>query len=186
MELYKKLVTIQAELKAPKSQYNSFGGFNYRSCEDILSAFKPLAQKYGVTLILSDDVVECGGKSFIKAAATLFNTDNDEVIGNTGWAQIPDSKKGMDVSQITGAASSYARKYALNGLFAIDDTKDADGLPPDESTQNGDAKYKCSQCGRAYEQNEMVKTKKGNIVCRDCYNEAMNKLEAKKNGRTQK
>lgn len=179
MELYKKLATIQAELKAPKSQYNSFGDFNYRSCEDILSAYKPLAQKYGVTLILSDDVVDCGGKSFIKASATLFNTDNNEMIVNTGWAQIPDSKKGMDASQITGAASSYARKYALNGLFAIDDTKDADGLPPDNPPQNRDTKHKCSQCGRTYEQHELIKTKKGNIVCRECYNKA---IEAKKNG----
>lgn len=119
-----RLIHIQGELKAPKSQENKFGGYKYRSCEDILEAVKPLLKKEKVTLTISDDIVEVGGRVYVKATATL--SDGEDTISTTAFAREAETKKGMDDSQITGSASSYARKYALNGLFAIDDTKDAD------------------------------------------------------------
>ena len=122
----KKLVNIQSELKAPKGNFNSFGKYKYRSCEDILEAVKPLLSKYKCVLILSDDIVQVGERYYIKATATLTDTETGESITNSALARESQEKKGMDDSQITGTASSYARKYALNGLFAIDDTKDAD------------------------------------------------------------
>jgi len=116
---------IQAELKAPKGQFNSFGKYKYRSCEDIVEAAKPVLFKHGCHINLSDDMVQVGDRIYVKAVATVFK--GDVVIGtSTAFAREPLDKKGMDDSQITGTASSYARKYALNGLFAIDDTKDAD------------------------------------------------------------
>lgn len=125
--IYKNLIKIQEELKAPKSNYNSFGKYSYRSCEDILEAVKPICRKYNTVLILSDKVVNVGSSNYIEATATLINIENpEEVIQNTALARESTEKKGMDDSQITGTASSYARKYALNGLFNIDDTKDAD------------------------------------------------------------
>lgn len=120
----KKLLEIQSELKAPKGQYNSFGKYKYRSCEDILEAVKPICKKHGVTLTLSDEMVQIGERYYIKATAAI--TDGTEEKAVTAFAREPEAKKGMDDSQITGTASSYARKYALNGLFCIDDTKDAD------------------------------------------------------------
>ena len=126
MEIYVKLVALQNDLKAPKGNYNSFGKYRYRSCEDILEAVKPLCKKYGLVLTLSDDVLECGGRIYIRATATLTDVDDGVQISNTALARESAEKKGMDESQITGTASSYARKYALNGLFCIDDTKDAD------------------------------------------------------------
>lgn len=148
MNIYEKLSNIQNELKAPKGQFNKFGGYKYRSCEDILEAVKPLCKKYKTTLILSDEIVVlgegntriieddeertrrqiCAGQRFyIKAIATLYDTENNnEQVWNMAYAREEENKKGMDGSQITGTASSYARKYALNGLFNIDDTKDAD------------------------------------------------------------
>ena len=119
-----KLLAIQSELKAPKGQYNSFGKYKYRSCEDILEAVKPLLKKYEAVLTISDDMVEIGERVYVKATATL--RCGEQVYTNTAFAREPDDKKGMDVSQVTGTASSYARKYCLNGLFLIDDTKDAD------------------------------------------------------------
>lgn len=118
------LKKIQAELKAPKGQYNSFGKYYYRSAESILEAVKPLLAKYGAELTLSDDIIEVGGRIYVKAIATI--TDGTGKVTATAFAREPEEKKGMDGSQITGTASSYARKYALNGLFLIDDTKDAD------------------------------------------------------------
>lgn len=119
-----RLIHIQGELKAPKSQENKFGGYKYRSCEDILEAVKPLLKKEKVTLTISDDIIEVGGRVYVKATATL--SDGEDTISTSAFAREAETKKGMDDSQITGSASSYARKYALNGLFAIDDTKDAD------------------------------------------------------------
>lgn len=119
------LKKIQAELKAPKNQYNNFGNFVYRSAEDILEAVKPLLAKYNSMLTISDEIVEVGGRIYVKAQCT-FTDDKGSSIITTAYAREPESKKSMDESQITGAASSYARKYALNGLFLIDDTKDAD------------------------------------------------------------
>ena len=121
MEILNK---VQAELKAPKNRKNSFGGYSYRSAEDILEAVKPICHKHGATLTLSDEIVMVGERYYIKATAKLM-TDK-EVIEVAGFAREAESKKGMDDSQITGTASSYARKYALNGLFCIDDCKDAD------------------------------------------------------------
>ena len=118
------LAKIQAELKAPKNQTNSFGGYKYRSCEDILEAVKPLLKKHESLLTISDDVIEIGGRVYVKATA-YFESDGYSKEVNA-YAREPESKKGSDESQITGAASSYARKYALNGLFCIDDTNDTD------------------------------------------------------------
>lgn len=121
----KELITIQSELKAPKSQFNKFGGYKYRKAEDILEAVKPLLAKQKCTLIISDDIVMIGNRIYVKATATIKNV-NGECETTTGWAREEETKKGMDGSQITGASSSYARKYALNGLFAIDDNADSD------------------------------------------------------------
>lgn len=119
------LLTVQMELKAPKSQYNKFGGYNYRSTEDILQAVKPLLKKDNDHLSLSDEPIMVGDWHYIKATAT-FTDKNDKTTVSTGYAREAANKKGMDDSQITGTASSYARKYALNGLFLIDDNKDTD------------------------------------------------------------
>lgn len=123
--MHEKLVELQSELKAPKNQKNTFGNYNYRSCEDILEALKPLLKKHGLTIYLSDEVVNIGTHNYIKATAAI--TDGDTKVSVDSYAREAEEKKGMDAAQITGAASSYARKYALNGLLAIDDTKDADG-----------------------------------------------------------
>lgn len=120
------LQQIQQELKAPKGQRNSFGNYNYRSCEDILEALKPILAKHEAAIVLADEVMEIGGRVYVKATATLKTKDGNE--SATAFAREPQTKKGMDESQITGATSSYARKYALNGLFGIDDTKDADTM----------------------------------------------------------
>lgn len=121
----KELISIQSELKAPKSQFNKFGGYKYRKAEDILEAVKPLLNKQKCTLIITDDVVMVGNRIYVKATATIKN-EKGESETTTGWAREEETKKGMDGSQITGASSSYARKYALNGLFAIDDNADSD------------------------------------------------------------
>lgn len=127
MNIYQKLIEVQGALKVPKGSWNSFGNYKYRSCEDILELVKPILKANNLLLILSDEVEERGAKNYIKAVATIINADEPgEKISNTAYAREADTKKGMDDSQITGTASSYARKYALNGLFAIDDTKDAD------------------------------------------------------------
>lgn len=127
MNVYEKLLSVQTELKAPKSQYNSFGKYNYRNCEDILEAVKPILARCKAALFLSDEVVEIGQRIYVKATATLVNVEQpDEKIAVTAYAREEESKKGMDGSQVTGASSSYARKYALNGLFDVDDTKDSD------------------------------------------------------------
>ena len=123
----KELIMIQQELKAPKTQRNNFGGYNYRSCEDILEAVKPLLAEQSCTLTMTDEIVMVGERIYLKATATLTNPD-DKAVSTTAFAREPEQKKGMDESQISGMASSYARKYALNGLFCIDDTKDADTM----------------------------------------------------------
>lgn len=126
MTIYEKLSAIQSELKAPKSQYNSFGKYNYRNCEDILEAVKPLCAKYKAVSVMGDEVIQIGERYYIKSTARLIDLESDGVVENTAYAREEAEKKGMDGSQVTGASSSYARKYALNGLFAIDDTKDSD------------------------------------------------------------
>ena len=148
LNIYGKLAAIQKELKAPKSQYNSFAKYNYRSCEDILEAVKPLCIKNNATLILNDTVREISGRFYVVATATLADQESDGVVEADAYAREPQDKKGMDDSQITGMASSYARKYALNGLFCIDDTKDAD---TDEVKRH-----------------EHTPVKKGEVICESC------------------
>lgn len=121
----KELINIQSFLKAPKDKRNTFGGYNYRSCESILEAVKPLLKSENCTLIINDDIVQVGDRYYIKATATLRNSAGESASASA-FAREEESKKGMDGAQVTGSASSYARKYALNGLFAIDDTKDPD------------------------------------------------------------
>lgn len=131
-----ELLKIQTELKAPKTQFNKFGGYQYRSCEDIVEALKPLQEKYKCVVLLNDELVIIGDRYYIKATATIINEKGDK-LSVSALAREPESKKGMDESQITGSSSSYARKYALNGLFAIDDTKDADATNTHEVAPKG-------------------------------------------------
>ena len=126
MNLYEKLQKIQQKLNVPKSNYNKFGNFYYRSCEDILNASKDLLNELGLVLVLNDDLVQVGDRNYVKATARLVDIKSGEKLENTAFAREDEHKSGMDGSQITGASSSYARKYALNGLFAIDDVKDSD------------------------------------------------------------
>ena len=126
MNVYEKLIAIQSELKAPKSQYNSFGKYAYRNCEDILEALKPLLKEHKSTIYIADEIVTVLDRFYIKATVTFIDAETGEKIINTAYAREEEAKKGMDGSQVTGASSSYARKYALNGMFAIDDTKDSD------------------------------------------------------------
>ena len=126
MGIYEKLSSIQEELKAPKNAYNSFGKYNYRSCEDILEGLKPVLKKYKATLFISDSLELIGDRYYVKAVVRLVDIETGETVENTAYAREELDKKGMDWSQVTGATSSYARKYALNGMFLIDDTKDAD------------------------------------------------------------
>lgn len=127
--IHEKLLEIQNELKAPKGQYNDFGKYKYRSCEDILEAVKPILKKHGCVLTITDEIMHVGERYYIKATAKIVaagGDSGDEIAACTGYAREEETKKGMDGSQITGASSSYARKYALNGLFLIDDSKDSD------------------------------------------------------------
>ena len=124
--MYQKIINIQQKLKAPKTQRNNFGNYNYRSCEDILEAVKPLLEENKCFLVITDEIINLGNRYYVKATAKLINDDGALIAENNGIAREEESKKGMDGSQITGASSSYARKYALNGLFGIDDTKDSD------------------------------------------------------------
>ena len=126
MNVYSKLLDVQAELKAPKGQTNTFGNYKYRSCEDILEALKPVLKKYDATVHISDEIVVCEDRFYVKATATFTDLESLTDVSVSAFARESKEKRGMDDSQITGAASSYARKYALNGLFLIDDTKDAD------------------------------------------------------------
>ncbi len=169
--VYAKLAAIQAELKAPKNQYNSFGKYNYRSCEDILEAVKPLAKAQGCAVLVSDEAVAIDGWHYIKAVAELIDVDAGESANAVAFAREPESKKGMDTSQITGTASSYARKYALSGLFALDDTKDADtqdnrpsqpapAKPAANKSDGGKRVYRCADCGKPFEE---VTDQQGNV-----------------------
>ena len=153
-DFMKRVGLAQAELKAPKNQYNSFGKYNYRSCEDILEAAKPICRKHSLVLLLTDKPVCIGERYYIEATARLYDTESDLFLESTASARGADTKKGMDDSQVTGTASSYARKYALNGLFNIDDTKDADtDAYKKQTTTNSTAapEYKCADCGKPFE-----------------------------------
>lgn len=126
MNIYKKLLEVQSKLKCNKSQYNSFGKYSYRSCEDVLEALKPILSEVGATIFIKDEVEHVEGRFYIKAIVTFIDVETGESISTQALAREEESKKGQDASQTTGSTSSYARKYALNGMFAIDDTKDAD------------------------------------------------------------
>lgn len=144
MSILTKLLAVQQALKAPKDQFNGFGKYSYRSCEGVLEALKPHLKENQMTVILSDTIKEIGGRVYVEATATATDVETGEGISVTAYAREEEVKKGMDASQVTGASSSYARKYALNGLFAIDDNKDSD------VTNNGDnspqASGKLNQC----------------------------------------
>lgn len=192
MTIYEKLALIQAKLKAPKNQTNSFGGYKYRSCEDILEAVKPLLAEQKCVLLLSDGIESIGGRVYVKATATFvdteaaerkFHTDGgrmvqvvDTEIAVSAFAREEETKKGMDASQVTGAASSYARKYALNGLFCIDDTKDSDytnrGEKAEETPQELPDNV-CRDCGKAIRANEIKYSvqKFGVPLCYACQQE---------------
>ena len=152
-DFLKRVGMAQSELKAPKNQYNSFGKYNYRSCEDILEAAKPINKKHGLVLLLTDKPVCIGQRYYIEATARLYDIESEQFIEATASAREADTKKGMDDSQVTGTASSYARKYALNGLYNIDDTKDADTDAYKKQTTNTTAapEYKCADCGKPFE-----------------------------------
>lgn len=168
MNIYEKLLNIQAELKAPKNQYNSFGKYNYRSCEDILEGLKPLLIKYKATLIIDDEIVQIGDRYYVKATATLIDIEGEgnlvkgrECISSTAFAREDEKKTGMDLSQLTGSTSSYARKYALNGLFCIDDTKDSDATNNHRENQS---QVPADENKQAIEDNSLASEKQLNLI----------------------
>lgn len=189
MEIYKKLFAVQQTLKAPKGQRNDFGKYNYRSCEDIVEAAKPVLAVQQLLLSLSDELVLIGDRYYIKATARVVDITDGEKYEVYAYAREEESKKGMDGSQVTGASSSYARKYALNGLFGIDDTKDSDATNTGEievkakkEEPKREGKYFCEECGheilpykgkdgnpislKAHSERSMKKF--GKVLCLDC------------------
>jgi len=149
-----KVAEIQKELKAPKNQRNNFGKYNYRSCEDILEAVKPLTTSRGIILTISDSIIDVGARFYVKATAKLTDAETGESLETHGFARESDTKKGMDESQITGASSSYARKYALNGLFCIDDSKDSDTDEFKNQQNNAPVQQNvpvCISCGKPFQ-----------------------------------
>ena len=179
--IYTALATIQKDLNAPKGQRNTFGKYNYRSLEDINEAVKPLLVLTGTVLVVGDELVLVGERYYIKATATLLHCESGETVSNTAYAREEEAKKGMDGSQITGTASSYARKYAVNGLFAIDDTKDADTDGYQNQTTNFKQapkaqkapEYNCEKCGIQITKALFDNTVKGAGVgmCKQCADE---------------
>ena len=141
MNLKEKLMKIQVELKSPKANKNDFGNFNYRSAEDVLEAFKPFEEKYKVCLKLTEDVIEVGGRVYVKSIATLYDVESDESESSVAYAREPQSKKGMDDAQLTGATSSYARKYSIGGLLLLDNSKDPDTNEYQKQTEPDFSKY---------------------------------------------
>ena len=166
MTIYEKLAKIQSTLKAPKGQYNAFGKYKYRNCEDILEAVKPLLAEVKAVVIIGDELELIGSRFYVKATARFIDCETDAQITNTAYAREEDTKKGMDGSQITGASSSYARKYALNGLFAIDDTKDSD-------TTNG-MDQQSNQQRDPRDMQQAMTAQHYNILIRACGNAQMN------------
>nr|DAI65275.1 MAG TPA: ERF superfamily protein [Caudoviricetes sp.] len=150
MGIYEKLLTVQQNLKAAKGHYSDFGGYYYRSCEDITEAAKPLLTEVKTVLLLTDEIVTVGGRIYVKAVARLLDVESDGVVEVCGYAREAESRPKFDVAQLTGTASSYARKYALNGLFALDDTKDADAMPPAQQAEKpAGGSQKPANSGRA-------------------------------------
>lgn len=188
MSIYEKLAMVQQNLKAPKSNYNTFGKYNYRSCEDILEGAKPLLNEVKAVVILNDSIELIGDRYYVKAEACFIDTENGEKFAVSAYAREDNDKKGMDLAQVTGSVSSYARKYALNGLFCIDDTKDSDAtnkhdketksketnIMPNKTPQQNNNTTKadgtCSECGNTI--NAAVKTfsekQFGKPLCRAC------------------
>lgn len=163
LSFQERLLRVQSELKAPKGQYNSFGKYKYRNCEDILEAAKPILLKYGLTLIVTDTTHEVGGILFVDAKAKIWDHEGTSVEVHA-QAGIDPTKKGMDISQTFGSASSYARKYALNGLFLIDDTKDADATNThDTSIQDARPKLKLPKSGDSFEKVKAYLSKGGTL-----------------------
>ena len=158
MKLHEKLLAIQTKLKAPKGQYNGFGKYSYRSAEDILEAVKPLNAEQGVLLTITDEIKEIGGRVYVVATATV--SDGTDTLQVSAFAREPENKKGMDDSQITGATSSYARKYALNGLYAIDDNKDADTDEHKQQQDNAPKKQQAQKQQQKQQQQEQGFTEK--------------------------
>lgn len=167
LTIYQKLATIQGKLNAPKGQFNQYGNYNYRSCEDILEALKPLLKETETCLLVTDDVAVYANRVYIRATATLTDTISGTSVSNTAFAREPETKKGMDEAQVTGSTSSYARKYALNGLFCIDDCKDSD-----TQDNRAEGKPKTRQA-----QNKPTGTYKSALT-KDMLNELNNKLTA--------
>ena len=190
--LTQRVGDIQHKLKAPKGQYNSFGKYNYRSCEDILEGVKPLLKEHDLALLIDDEIVQIGERYYVKATAKI--TDGREIVSATAYAREPDTKKGMDKSQITGATSSYARKYALNALLCIDDTKDADTMDnskkPVQQTQESvynwnSLKARAVQGGISEEElvhyvTETFKVSKPSELKQEHYQQAFNWVNAKR------
>ena len=202
MSIYEKLLEIQQRLKVPKNQYNKFGEYYYRNCEDILEGVKPLLTKQKATLILFDEPVMIGQRYYIKATACLTDTETKEEVKSVAYArEAEQGKKGMDSSQVTGASSSYARKYALNGLFCIDDNKDSDytnGIDQQQKDQNAVPKnttysYYCEGCGVEFigmqvdgkqlsAKKEFYERKKRykKALCNDCVKKMYEEIKKKK------
>lgn len=202
--LLAKLAKVQSELKAPKDKVNKFGGYKYRSCEGILEAVKPLLKKNGLAMMISDEITEIGGRIYVKATAKIWDAEDAENIGHflttTAYAREEEERKGMTADQLTGACSSYARKYCLNGLFLIDDTKDADATNEAQekaSQKDTEASVMCTDCGKAIKAYkgkgkdgkqhtwnadfiaENSKAKTGRFLCWDCWMKEADKMRAK-------
>ena len=184
MGVYAKLLAVQSELKAPKGQYNSFGKYKYRSCEDIVEAVKPILAKYKALIMLDDEIVEIAGRFYVKATARFLDCESGDSTGVSAYAREDESKKGMDGAQVTGATSSYARKYALNGLLAIDDTKDADATNTHGKEEPALPVHVCTRCKQTIEAKihagtwydakviaEKAKKAFGQELCWSCMNE---------------
>lgn len=161
-----RLIKIQQSLKAPKKQFNDYGGYSYRSCEDILEAVKPILNELNCVLSITDEIVQLGERYYVKAIATLYDNNGKEIHHCCGMARETYAKKGMDEAQITGATSSYARKYALNGLFCIDDVKDPDATNKHEDDKEiKKEKPTCPLCGKPTTEGALKNWK----MCGDCY-----------------
>lgn len=178
-----RLFKIQQELKAPKNQKNNFGGYNYRSCEDILEAVKPLLKKQGLGLFIKDEIVNVGDRYYVKATALIYDDTGKCLADVSAYAREEESKKGMDASQLTGSTSSYARKYALNGLFAIDDTKDADATNTHDKKQeinpDTDIIEGLKACSAYSELSAYYKANFEKVHDKEAFNKLATKLKAK-------
>lgn len=160
--LWQRIIAVQRRLKAPKSQYNAYGKFNYRNCEDILEGLKPLLEKYDLLMTMSDEVIFLEGRFYIKATVTVYDVLSGQKHSVSAFAREPENRKGSDQSQVTGSCSSYARKYALSALWLIDDNKDPDEpqeQKPKEPPAQGPFVAQCASCGTSYQFNSVEQYK---------------------------